>query len=137
MGSTAAKFEGNNSADFNDVQKSYGMWMVPPDIGTTVMIMLIDGDINQAFWFGCVPDLYQNHMTPGIAASQCTAMTPDQELYYGTTLLPVAEFHKKSRTLDVATPATFTTFFTTFAAGFAAVAALRAIAMILLLLMNN
>ena len=33
FGQTSSKFEGNNSADFNDVQKSYGFWMVPPDIG--------------------------------------------------------------------------------------------------------
>ena len=108
FGATSAAFEGNNSSDFNDVQKSYGMWMVPPDIGTTVMVFFIDGDVNQGYWFGCVPDLFQNHMTPGIAASQFAAIGPGDEAYYGTKLLPVAEYHKGSRGLEVPNPDTFT-----------------------------
>ena len=31
-GVTSIRYEGTNSSDFNDVQKSYGMWMVPPDV---------------------------------------------------------------------------------------------------------
>lgn len=97
-GVTSLRHEGNNSNDFNDVQKSYGMWMVPPDIGTTVMVIFVDGDPNQGYWFGCVQDKYQNHMMPGIAASSNTSLTSEQRKKYGTTLLPVAEFHKKSQT---------------------------------------
>ena len=108
FGNTSIKFEGNDSSKFDDVQKSYGMWMVPPDVGSTVMVIFLDGDINQGFWIGCVPDLYQNQMTPGIAASQYAAITPDQERYYGTKLLPVAEYHKRSRKLEIPKPETFT-----------------------------
>ena len=107
-GTTNIKFEGNDSSNFNHVQKSYGMWMVPPDIGTTVMVIFIDGDINQGFWFGCVPDMYQNQMTPGIAASEYAAITPEQERYYGTKLLPVAEYHKGSRKNEIPKPEIFT-----------------------------
>lgn len=95
-GVTSVRFEGNNSSDFNDVQKSYGMWMIPPDVGTTVMVIFINGDPNQGFWMGCVQDKYQNHMVPGIAASLETAMTEEQRKKYGTTYLPVAEFNKKT-----------------------------------------
>lgn len=95
-GVTNVKYEGTDQRDFNAVQKSYGFWMVPPDIGTTVLVMFIDGDPNQGFWIGCVADVFQNHMVPGIAASQNTHMTAEQELKYGTKNLPVAEFHKKS-----------------------------------------
>ena len=106
-GSTNIDFEGNNSASFNDVQKSYGMWMIPPDIGTTVLCIFIDGDSNAGYWMGCVQDNFQNHMIPGIAASKYTEMTPEQQRKYGTNLLPVAEFHKKSRTLEIPKPSTF------------------------------
>ena len=95
-GVTNVKYEGTNPRDFNSVQKSYGMWMVPPDIGTTVLVMFIDGDPNQGYWIGCVADRYQDHMIPGIAASQNVYITPEQELKYGTKNLPVAEFHKRS-----------------------------------------
>lgn len=99
-GVTSVRYEGTNSSDFNDVQKSYGMWMVPPDVGTTVMVIFIDGDPNQGYWMGCVQDAFQNHMVPGIAASKQTMLTPEQRKKYGTDYLPVAEFNKKSQKLD-------------------------------------
>ena len=68
-GVTSDKYQGANSDKFDDVQKSYGMWMVPPDIGTRVLVIFIDGDPNQGYWIGCVMDQFQNHMVPGIAAS--------------------------------------------------------------------
>ncbi len=106
-GVTSVRYEGTNSSDFNDVQKSYGFWMVPPDIGTTVMVIFIDGDPNQGYWFGCVQDIFQNHMTPGIAASKQVAMTDEQRRKYGTDFLPVAEFHKSSKKLDNPNPERF------------------------------
>lgn len=106
-GNTSVRFEGGNSSDFNDVQKSYGMWAIPPDIGSTVMVIFIDGDPNQGYYFGCVQDVFQNHMTPGIAASKQTAMTDEQRRKYGTDYLPVAEFHKSSKKLDNPNPERF------------------------------
>jgi predicted chitinase len=99
-GNTSIRHEGTNSSDFNDVQKSYGFWAVPPDIGTTVMVIFIDGDPNQGYWMGCVPDVFQNHMVPGIAASKQVAVTEEQRRKYGTDYLPVAEFHKSSKKLE-------------------------------------
>lgn len=98
-GVTSLRHEGNNPKDFNDVQKSYGMWAVPPDIGTIVMVIFVDGDPQQGYWMGCVPDSFQNHMIPGIAASKKVDVTPEQREKYGTDYLPVAEFHKSSRQL--------------------------------------
>lgn len=98
-GVTSLAYEGSNSARFGDAQKSYGFWAVPPDIGTTVLCIFIEGNINAGYWIGCVPDKYQNHMVPGIAASQNVEMTPDQEMKYGTRLVPVGEFTKKNRDL--------------------------------------
>jgi predicted chitinase len=93
-GVTSLRFQGNNSKNFQDVQKSYGMWMVPPDVGTIVMVIFLDGDPNQGYWIGCVPDFAQNHMIPGIAASLDSAMTEEQLKRYGTKYVPVAEFLK-------------------------------------------
>jgi hypothetical protein len=94
-GVTSARFEGNNSGHFNDVQKSYGMWMIPPDVGTTVMVIFPRG-AGIGYWIGCISDMYQNHMIPGIAASSNVAMTVEQERRYGTRYLPVAEYNKKT-----------------------------------------
>ena len=99
-GNTSIRYEGNNSSSFNDSQKSYGFWMVPPDVGSTVMVIFIDGDPNQGYWFGCVVDQFQNHMIPGIAASKYTAMTQEQIEKYGTEYLPVSEFNKSTQKLE-------------------------------------
>jgi predicted chitinase len=107
-GVTSVNAEGNDSSSFDSVQKSYGMWMVPPDIGVTVMCIFVDGDINSGFWIGCVQDRFQNHMIPGIAASKFVEMTPAQEQIYQTRYLPVAEFHKRSKSLEIGSPDTFT-----------------------------
>ena len=99
-GNTSVRFEGPTPENFNDVQKSYGFWMVPPDIGTRVMVIFIDGDPNQGYWFGCIHDKFQNHMVPGIAASTNVHLTEEQRRQYGTGLLPVAEYHKSSQKLE-------------------------------------
>ena len=106
-GSTSIRHEGTNSSDFNDVQKSYGFWAIPPDIGSTVMVIFIDGDPNQGYWIGCVSDVFQNHMIPGIAASKRVAITEEQRRKYGTDYLPVAEFHKGSKKLENPNPERF------------------------------
>jgi hypothetical protein len=49
---------------------------------------------------GCVSDVFQNHMVPGIAASKQVAVTEEQRRKYGTDYLPVAEFHKSSKKLE-------------------------------------
>lgn len=96
-GVTSLRYEGANSKDFNDVQKSYGMWFVPPDPGTIVMVIFVEGNANECFWIGCVPDGSQNHMVPGIAATLNSAITSAQLDKYKTKLLPVAEFNKSTR----------------------------------------
>ena len=88
--------------DFDDSPHSYGMWMVPPDIDTRVLVIFVEGKISQGFWFGCVQDPYTNHMVPGIAASPHTAMSSDAgfesnetvESTYGTKEVPVSEVNR-------------------------------------------
>jgi len=96
-GVTSSQFEGNNPASFNDVQKSYGMWMAPPDLYTHVLCMFVESDSNQGYWLGCVPDRWQNHMVPGIASSENVAWAPGQKEKYGNMPVPVAEFLKKAK----------------------------------------
>ena len=96
FGYTSVEFEGTNPRNFDDVQKSYGFWMVPPDIGTQVLVIFVDGDPNQGYWIGCIPSTFNNQMVPGIAATKDVYLTPEQELKYGTKNLPSAEFLKRN-----------------------------------------
>lgn len=92
-GVSSIKFEGANPGNYEDVQKSYGFWMIPPDIGTKVLVIKAKG-FSHGWWIGCIQDEYQNHMVPGIAASSNVIVSNEQALKYGTTYLPVAEFSK-------------------------------------------
>ena len=48
---------------YSDSQQSYGMWFVPPDVGNRVLVMFVEGNINRAFWIGCVQQATMNFMS--------------------------------------------------------------------------
>lgn len=93
-GVTSAAHIGANN-DYASTQKSYGFWMVPPDVGTTVVVIFIDGDPRRGFWIGCVQDQGMNFMLPGLAATQKVEedVEADKAGRYGR--VPVAEYNKK------------------------------------------
>ena len=88
-------------------QSSYGLWAVPPDIGTNVLVLFAKGAKGQksAFWIGCVQEPLTNHMVPGNASSINSAVGVEtvgefgvarggmsaKEAEFGTNLLPVGE----------------------------------------------
>jgi hypothetical protein len=93
-GSTSNEYLGSDPDDYNNTQKSYGMWMMPPDVGVTVVVIFIDGDPKRGFWMGCIPDENMNFMVPGIAATQRVVedVDADKQDRYGR--VPVAEYNK-------------------------------------------
>ena len=78
---------------YQNTQKSYGMWAVPPDIGTRVLVIFAEGNPNLGYWIGCIPDDYMNFMVPDGRASteQTTALTPEN---IKGAKLPVGEYNK-------------------------------------------
>jgi hypothetical protein len=89
---------------FKDTQQSYGMWAVPPDIDTTVLVIFAKGDnlANSAFWMGCVQDPMTNQMVPGNGATDKTRVAADgtdfsqnKQQIYGTDVLPAGEKNRK------------------------------------------
>jgi len=88
---------------YNDTQKSYGMWFVPPDIGVNVLVLFVNNDPAQGYWFACVPGRNINNMVPAIAASPVNACDPQDKAKYGPMKddkgnplpLPVAEINKR------------------------------------------
>lgn len=95
--------------NYSASQTSYGMWAVPPDVDTTVMVIFAKGDQDRfnAFWMGCVQEPNMNQQIPGHAASQDTAMpsiggdfSESKQDTYGTDILPTGE---KNRATEVDT----------------------------------
>ena len=102
FGYTGFEFMGNNTAKsstldaYNDTQKSYGMWFVPPDVGVTVLVVFVDADPSQGYWIGCVPANFANNMVPGIAASKSIDISDDDKKRFNTSQpLPVAEINRR------------------------------------------
>lgn len=95
---------GNDSEDYGTYTKnpsSYGMWFSPPDIGSTVICIFINGDINYGYYIGGVlpPELLQ--MIPAIGASD-TIVANDSEAagLGGATTLPVVNLNTNNKTLN-------------------------------------
>ena len=81
-----------DSDSYDSTQKSYGMWMVPPDVGMRVMVIFVNGHAAKGYWIGCVPDAHMNFMVPGLAASETHTDTAN-----GSERKVVAEYNKKTK----------------------------------------
>jgi len=83
---------------------SYGMWYSPPDIGSTVVCIFINGDINYGYYIGSVlpPELLQ--MIPAIGASDNIVPNKGEaESYGGAKQLPVINLNTNNQALNAPT----------------------------------
>lgn len=92
------KTNGNSSntgyGNYKTSPHSYGMWTSPPDIGTTVICIFVNGDPNFGFWIGCVPSPDALHMVPAIgASSKIIANQAEAQSYGGAVILPVTNIN--------------------------------------------
>lgn len=73
---------------------SYGFWATPPDIGTEVVCIFINGDPNFGYYIGCLPQPAATHMVPAISAGD-NVIPNDGEAtgYGGATRLPLSEYN--------------------------------------------
>ena len=106
-GDKGGRYAKGAGIDYADSQHSYGMWMVPPDLETKVLVIFAEGKMEQAYWIGCVQEPYTNHMMPGIASSTNTndaldgtfsgpegGLQQDKKSKYGTTNVPSGELNR-------------------------------------------
>ena len=72
--------------------QSYGFWTGPPDIGSQVLCIFVNGLPDDGYYIGCVPYPGLTHMVPAVGAA--TAVVPNEaeaNLYGGADRLPVTE----------------------------------------------
>jgi len=89
FGSTARKFV-TEIEDYNNTQKSFGMWMVPPEVNSIVVCIFINGDYRKGYWIGCVLEENMNFAVPGHAATKYNVDGREERV-------PVAEYNKVVR----------------------------------------
>lgn len=93
-------FSDDNS--FKLVKHSYGIWMTPPDIGTKVLVIFVNGDPNRGYYFACVPVGLSKHMVPAVAGSgniEDAVSSENKKLIGDAKFVPVAEFNENSKKL--------------------------------------
>jgi len=79
---------------------SYGMWMSPPDIGTTVLCLFVDGDMNYGFYVGCVPEPEALQMVPAIGATDNIIPNEGEaQSYGGAKRLPVTNINTNNKNI--------------------------------------
>jgi len=76
--------------------QSYGMWMIPPDIGCKVLVTFANGDYGRGYWFACIYDSTSHHMVPGLGRAvggKDKTLTPNEQIKVdGSSNLPVVEY---------------------------------------------
>lgn len=84
--SGAGSYKGNPS--------SYGQWQSPPDIGTKVVCIFINGDPTRGFYIGAVPEPEMMQMVPALGSSdKIVANEGEAAGYGGATRLPVTNIN--------------------------------------------
>lgn len=89
-----------NNDGYDNTQKSYGLWAVPPDIGVKVLVLMAENNYSHGYWIGCVQDNYMNFMLPGYSST--TYNDTDS-----SKMIPVGEYNKKKANTDSKDPTQF------------------------------
>lgn len=78
-------------------QNSYGMWFTPPDVGITVLCVFVNGQRDQGYYIGTVPEEGLGSMLPAIGASSRYIIDDknanQQQYFANSSLLPVTEIN--------------------------------------------
>jgi Type VI secretion system/phage-baseplate injector OB domain len=79
---------------------SYGMWFSPPDIGSTVVCIFVNGDMNYGYYIGGVPTPELLQMVPAIGSSENVTLNKSEATSYGgATKLPVTNLNTNNSAL--------------------------------------
>lgn len=98
FGATRPDAPNEGHGDFKGNPSSYGMWMSPPDIGTTVLCLFVDGDMNYGFYIGCVPEPEAMQMVPAIGATDNIVPNEGEaQSYGGAPKLPVTNINTNNK----------------------------------------
>jgi hypothetical protein len=90
--------------NYLDNPHSYGVWNSPPDIGSTVICLFVNGDPNFGYYIGCVPNAEALHMVPAIGGGEnIVANAGEAAAFGGATRLPVVNLNNNNSSVSDST----------------------------------
>ena len=98
-----SKTQPSTANTFDTVHHTYGMWMVPPDIGVQIIVLFVGGDPLRGYWIACVNPHLSHYMMPGMAGTTnvdpTTLSASDKKAYLGANPanLPTVEFNEYTK----------------------------------------
>ena len=108
FGYTAGTGSTEGFGSYEKNPSSYGMWYSPPDIGSTVVCIFINGDMSYGYYIGSIPKPEVLQMVPAIGSStNVTFNEGEANSYGGATVLPVTNLNINNS--SIADGATFLT----------------------------
>jgi hypothetical protein len=101
FGAVQPKAPGTGFGSYTTNSSSYGVWNSPPDIGSTVICIFINGDPTYGFYIGCVPQPETLQMVPAIGASKDVVLNNPGEAagYSGAPRLPVTNINTNNEAI--------------------------------------
>lgn len=91
----------DSDGTFKGNRNSYGFWATPPDIGTEVICVFINGQPDLGYYVASIPPQSLTHMVPAIAGSK-TVIPNEGEAkgYGGASILPATEYNDANNKQD-------------------------------------
>lgn len=102
-GATPMSQIGRNTQSYDDTQKSFGMWVPSPEIGTEVLVFFVNGILKKGYWLGCTYQESMNYMVPGLSAGSSFQSNNSEFIDAAEgkqPLLPVSEYNKYRRQVE-------------------------------------
>jgi hypothetical protein len=100
-GTTIAQGAKDNHGTYLQNPSSYGMWNAPPDIGSSVICIFINGDPDYGYWIGCVPEPESLFMVPAIGSAETVIVNENEgNSYGGATKLPVSNINTNNSEIN-------------------------------------
>lgn len=99
FGSTPNTASSKANGDYVGNPQSYGFWATPPDIGTEVVCLFLNGVADLGYYIGCIPTPGLTHMVPAMGSSDSVIINNQGEAdsYGGATRLPVSEINNANQ----------------------------------------
>lgn len=91
----------NSDGEYVGNPNSYGFWATPPDIGTEVVCIFINGDPNFGYYIGALPKPGLTQMVPAIGSvPNVIPNEGEAESYGGVDRLPTSEYNNANKKQD-------------------------------------